>query len=112
GRKHQWTAQLISARDHLEQQICVTSVIGQVSNFVHAQYGRSGVAAQPPCQLRGAVLGGQVVEHVGGGSEARGVAAQHRLVQQILGDHTFAEAIWADDDDVGGLLKEGKGEQL
>jgi hypothetical protein len=52
GRKHQWAAQLVTARDHLEQQVRVTRVIGQVSNFIHAQYGWSGVAAQPPCQLR------------------------------------------------------------
>jgi hypothetical protein len=33
-------------------------------------------------------------------------------MQQVLGDHAFAEAVWADDDDVGGLLEEGEGEQL
>ena len=52
------------------------------------------------------------MEHVGGGGEARRVAAQHRLMQQVPGDHAFAEAVWADNDDVGGLLEEGEGEQL
>ncbi len=39
GRQHQWTAQLVTARDDLEQQVRVARVIGQISHFIHAQYG-------------------------------------------------------------------------
>src|SRR5579872_2038429 len=52
------------------------------------------------------------MQHVGGGGEARGVAAQHRLMQQVLGDHALAEAVGTDDHEVGGLLEEAEGEEL
>jgi hypothetical protein len=37
GGKHQRAAQLVTARDHLEQQVSVARVIGQISNFIHAE---------------------------------------------------------------------------
>ena len=37
GGKYQRTAQLVPARDHLEQQVRVARVIGQISNFIHAE---------------------------------------------------------------------------
>ncbi len=52
------------------------------------------------------------MQHVGGEREACGVTAQHRLVQQVLGDHGLAQSIGTDDDDVGCLFEEGEGEQL
>lgn len=54
----------------------------------------------------------QIVQHFGGEREACGVTAQHRLVQQVLGDHGLAQPIGTDDDDVGRLFEEGEGEQL
>ncbi len=33
-------------------------------------------------------------------------------MQQVLGDHGFADTVGADQDDVGGLLEEVQGEQL
>lgn len=32
------TAQLIAARDDLEEQVCVACVIGKISNFVNLRY--------------------------------------------------------------------------
>jgi hypothetical protein len=52
------------------------------------------------------------MQHVGGGGEAGGVAAQYRLMQQVLGDHGLAEAVGADDHDVGGGFQEAEGEEL
>ncbi len=67
---------------------------------------------QPSGELRGAVLGGKIVQHGGGGGEACRVAAQQRLVQQVFPDHAFAEPVWTDHDDVGGGFQELEGEEL
>jgi hypothetical protein len=37
------------------------------------------------------------VQHVGGERETRGLAAQHRLVQQVLRDHRLAQSIQTSD---------------
>ena len=108
----EWTAQLIAPCDDLEEQIGIAGVVGQISDFIATEHGGSGVAAQPSGELRGAVLGGEIVQHVGGGGEACRVAAQHRLMQQVLRDHAFAEPVWTDHDDVGGGLQELQGKEL
>ena len=33
-------------------------------------------------------------------------------MEQVLRDHRLADAVWADEDDVGGLLEEVQGEQF
>ena len=38
GCQHEWTAQLIAARDDLEEQIRVASVVGEVSDLIALRY--------------------------------------------------------------------------
>jgi hypothetical protein len=38
GCENERTAQLISASDDLEEQVCVAGVIGEISNFVNLRY--------------------------------------------------------------------------
>src|ERR1700683_4519145 len=52
------------------------------------------------------------MQHVGGDDEASAIAAQDRLVQQVLRDHGLADPVWADEDDVGGLAEEVQGEEF
>ncbi len=52
------------------------------------------------------------MEHVAGGGEAHGVAAEQRVVGEVLGDHRLADAVGADEDDVGGLGEEVEGEEF
>ena len=77
-----------------------------------ASSARARVAAQPPGERDGGILGGEVVQHVGGEREARAVAVQDRLVGEILEQHGLAQAVGADQHDVGGLGEEGEREQL
>ena len=77
-----------------------------------ASSARAGVAAQPARERDGGVLGGQIVQHVGGEGEARAVAVQDRLVGEVFEQHGLAQAVGADQHHVGRLGEEGEREEL
>src|SRR6266581_2815916 len=52
------------------------------------------------------------MQHVGGDDEASAIAAEDRLVQQVLRDHRLADPVRTDQDDVSGLLEEVQSEKL
>ena len=64
--------------------------------------------AQAVTQGGVAVGAGQFVEHVAGGGEQDGVAGEQGLVGEILGDHGLADAVGADQDDVGGSARKSQ----
>ena len=81
---------LVATRHHLEQQIGVARVVGQITDLVDGQNGRRGIAAKPACQRDGRILCRKVMEHMalghplGGERETCGVALQHGLMGEIL----------------------------
>ena len=111
GREHGGTL-LIAARDELEQQIGVTSIVGQVTDLIDAQQRYAGVAPESACELHGSVLCGQIMQHVGVDDEARVITTQHCLVQQVLRDHRLADAVGTNQDDVGRAIEEVQGQQF
>ena len=102
----------VAAGDDLEQQIGVAGVVGEIADLVDGEDGRAGVAAQAAGEGGAGVLGGEVVQHVGGEGEAGAVAVQDRLVGEVLEQHGLAQAVGADQHDVGGFLDEGEREQF
>src|SRR6516164_6752354 len=59
--------QLVASVDDFKEQIGIAGVVGEVPHFVQPKNGRGDVTIQPACDLRGTVLGGQIMEHVGSG---------------------------------------------
>lgn len=108
GREQHRAAQLVAAGDDFEEQIGVARVIGEVSNLVNREQRATRVAAQPAGESDGGVLGGQVVQHVGGQREARAVAVQDRLVGEIFEQHGLAQAVGTDEHHVGRFAEEGE----
>jgi len=72
----------------------------------------AGEATQAPGEGGVGVLGGELVEHVRGGGEPCGEAVEHAMVEEVLHEHGFADAVRSDEDDVGGVVDEGEREQL
>ena len=97
---------LAAAGDDVEQQIGMAVAVGQVSDLVDHQQVLAGVEAQPALKQGVAVEGGELAEHAGRGGEAHGVALEDGAVGDIGGDGRLADAVWADQDDVGGLVEE------
>jgi hypothetical protein len=52
------------------------------------------------------------MQHVGGEREAGGMPVQHGLVEDVFHQHRLAEAIRADQDDIGGFADEAEGEDF
>lgn len=67
--------------------------------------------AEFAAERRVAVEGGQFAEQLAGGGEQGGGPLEHRLVGEVLRPHGFADAVGADQDDIGGLLEEVEGHQ-
>ena len=112
GRQDNGTLLLITTGDHLEEQIGVVCVVGEIADFVNGEQPWAGVAAQPACERGGGVLGGEVVQHFGGEGKAGGVAVQYCLVGEVFEQHGFAQAVGTDEHHVGGFADEGEREQL
>jgi hypothetical protein len=95
---------VVAAGDELKEQVGVAVVIGEVADLIEGKQLKRGVTAEPALQGGGTVLCGEVVEELAGSDEASGGAPDDGLVDEILGDHRFADAIGPDQDDVGGGL--------
>ena len=82
-RGHDDGALLVSATDDLKQQVRGVGVVGEVPDLVNGQNLRPGIGAQSALQRARGVLAVQIEQEVRRGDEARRVARQHRLVQQV-----------------------------
>jgi len=97
---------LIPPRDQLEHQIGMAIGVGEVADLVDHQQVRAGVMAQAATQRGIAVECAEIAEQLAGAGEQHGVAAGQRLVGDVLGDHRLADAVGADEHDVGGVVEE------
>jgi ClpP class serine protease len=66
---------------------------------------------QPSFEAPRRLLGIEIEEEIGGRREEGRVALQNGLVDEVLGNERFAEALRADQDDVFGLGQEVEAEQ-
>ena len=105
-------AVLISARDDLEEEVGIAVVIGEIAELVDTKDSGLGVAAKAPGKRRIGVLGGEVVEHIGGGGKAGGKAAKDGGVGKVFGGQGFADAVGSKEHGVGGLVEELESEQF
>jgi hypothetical protein len=81
-------------------------VVAQVADLVDREETGSQVRAEPPLKRARRVLAGEVEDQIGGREQARRMAGEDRLMDEILGEHRFAEAVRCDDDDVFALGQE------
>ena len=102
----------VPAGDDLEEEVGISVVVVEVSDLVDGEKLRAGEATQSPGKGCVGVLGGEFVEHVRGGGEAGGEAAEDGMVKEVLHQHRFADTVWPDEDDIGGVVDEGEREQL
>ncbi len=82
--------------------------VGQVADLVDDQQGGGCVQVQARAQGRVAVQGCEFTQELTGGGEAHGVAVQHGLMGDVLGDGGLSEPGGADQDGVAGLAQEGQ----
>ena len=102
----------IPAGDDLEEEVGVAVVVVEVPHLVDCEKLRGGEATQSPGERCVGVLGGELVEHVRGGGEPRGEAAEDAMVEEVFHQHRFADAVRSEEDDVGGVVDEGEREEF
>ena len=102
----------VPARDDLEEEVGVAVVVVEVAHLIDREKLRSGEAAQPPGKGCVGVLGGEFMEHVRGGGESGGEAVEDGVMEEVFDQHRLADSVRTDEDDVGGVVDEGEGEQL
>jgi len=103
---------LVAATDQLEQQVRMPVGVRQVADLVDQQQVRRGIAAQPQAQRRVAVQRRQLAQQLPGGDEQRRMAREHGLVAQVAREQALAQAVGADEDDIGGVGEELQRHQL
>src|SRR4051812_47615601 len=102
----------VALGDDLEQRGGGFGREGEVADFVDDQQSRSGEEAhggRPASFERGAVA---ACCEVGGGGVVGAVAGVDGCVAEADGEHGFADAGWADEQHVGGVLEEPEGAEL
>ena len=102
----------VPACDDLEEEVGVSVVVVEIPHLINRQKLRLGEAAQAPSKGGVGVLGGEFVEHVRGHGEPGGEAVEHGMVEEVLHQHGLADSVRTDEDDVGGVVDEGEGEEL
>ena len=73
---------------------------------------RQHVAAQAPCERRGAVLRREFREHVAGACHAHGLPADEAVVGQVAQQHHLADAVGTQQDDAEAVVYEAETKQL
>src|ERR1700753_3929132 len=63
---------VVAARDDLEEEVGVATVVREVADLVDAQKVRHRVTVESSCERRGGLLAGEIGKHVAGGGEADG----------------------------------------
>ena len=102
---------VVAATDQFKQQVGVSVYEGEVAEFVNDQQFGVDVAFESKPQ-RGAIELREVVEHVAGAGEADRVAADDRLIGEVLGQHVLPTPLASEEDDVGALGDEVELEEL
>lgn len=92
--------------DEVEEQVSMTVTVGEIAQLVDHEEVGTGVMAQATAQGAVTLLRGEITQHVCGGGKQDTVASEKRLMGDILGDHGLANAIGADQNEVGGILEE------
>ena len=85
-------------------------IIGEIADLVDREKMRPQVAAEAVLERACGLLAREVENRVSGGEEARRVAGQDGLVDQILSEHRLAEPVRGDDDDVFALDQKVEGQ--
>ena len=101
---------LVAAADDLEEEIGGVGIVGEVANLVDGEQGGARVVAKAAFEGAGSLLAIEIEQQVRGSDEARGVAGQDDLMDDVLGEHGLAEALGADQKDVLGAVEEVEGE--
>ena len=79
----------------------MAGVVGQVSELVNDEDLGAGEDSEASIEARGAVDLGEGVEHLRRSHGLDREACKDRLVCEVLGDHGLADAVGADEDDIG-----------
>src|SRR5712691_4385452 len=74
--------------------------ISDLSQFINSEQVGPGIGAEAPFERARGLLAIEVEYEISGGEKAGGVAGEHRLVDEVLGEHRLAEALRAHEDDV------------
>ena len=85
-------------------------IVGEVANLIDGEQGGAWVVAEAALEGAGGLLAIEIEQQVRGGDEARAVAGQDDLMDDVLGKHRLAEALGADQEDVLGAVEEVEGE--
>ena len=85
-------------------------IVGEVANLIDGEQGGACVVAEAALEGAGGLLAIEIEQQVRGGDEARAVAGQDDLMDDVLGKHRLAEALGADQEDVLGAVEEVEGE--
>ena len=109
-RRHEQGAVFIAAADDLEEEVGGVGIVGEVANLVDGEEGGPRAVAEAPLKGAGGLLAIEIEQQVRGRDEARAVAGQDDLMDDVLGEHRFAEALGADQEDILGAGKEVEGE--
>jgi hypothetical protein len=112
GAEQNGLLRVVAAGDDLEEKVGVAAVVGEVADLVDAEQVGHGVAMEASGERDGGLLRGEIGEHVAGGGEADGVAADDSLMGDVFEDHGFADAVGTDEDSVVAGLDEAEGEEL
>ena len=99
----------IAAADDLEEEVGGVGIVGEVANLVDGEEGGPRVVVEAPLKGAGGLLAIEIEQQVRGRDEARAVAGQDDLMDDVLGEHRFAEALGADQEDILGAGKEVEG---
>ena len=109
-RGHEHGAVLVAAADDLEEEVGGVGIVGEVANLVDGEQGGACIVAEAALEGAGGLLAIEIEQQVRGGDEARAVAGQDDLMDDVLGEHGLAEALGADQEDVLDAVEEVEGE--
>jgi len=85
-RGHDGAFLLVTSADDLEQQVCVAVVEREKSDLVDHEQCDAGVVADAALEGASAFLLTQVEQEIGCGDEEGGVAGEHGMLHDVLGD--------------------------
>ena len=74
----------IAAADDLEEEVGGVRIVGEVANLVNREQRGPRVVAEAALEGAGGLLTIEIEQQVRGGDEARGVAGQDDLVDDVL----------------------------
>src|SRR5262245_47536772 len=74
----------VSAAHDLKEEVGRMGVVGQVADLIYRKEAGAEIAAKAVLQGAGGLLPGEIEDQIGGRQEARRVAGEDRLVDDIL----------------------------